>query len=85
MAQIAESDTTPEMREMMEPMLESMCVQMRQGVEEVHTGHPMYEPAVACMRSMANLSCADFQSEKAGETPECQQYRKLAESAYSDS
>ena len=85
MAEIAESDMTPEMRQMMEPMLESMCDQMRQGIEEVPTGHPMYEPAVACMRSMAKLSCADFQSERAGETPECKQYRELAETAYSDS
>lgn len=85
LAQIAESDMTPEMRQMMEPMLDSMCEQMRQGVQQVPSGHAMYQPAVACMRSMANLSCEDFQSESAGDTPACKQYREMAEEAYKDS
>lgn len=85
LAQIAESDMTPEMREMMQPMLESMCDKMRQGVQEVPTGHAMYEPALACMRSMSRLSCADFQNEAAAETVECKKYRALAEQAYKDS
>ena len=35
LAEINEADMTPEMREMMEPMLENMCANMRAGVEEV--------------------------------------------------
>lgn len=85
LAQIDESDMTPEMRQMMEPMLESMCDQMRQGVQQVPTGHAMYEPAVACMRSMANLSCEDFQDESGGDTAECKKYREIAEKTYKDS
>lgn len=85
LAQIAESDMTPELRQMMEPMLESMCEQMRQGVQQVPAGHPMYQPSVACMRSMAELSCADFQDEDAVDTPACKQYREIAEQAYKDS
>lgn len=79
LAQIAESDMTPEMRQMMEPMLESMCDSMRQGVQEVPSGHALYQPALACMRSMANLSCEDFMDEKRVETPECKKYQAMAE------
>ena len=84
LAEIAESDMTPEMRQMMEPMLEGMCEQMRQGVNQVPTTHELYQPAVACMRSMANLSCAQFQSTEV-ETPECLKYRELAKKIYKDS
>lgn len=84
MAQIAESDMTPEMRQMMEPMLESMCDQMRQGVQQVPSGHALYQPAVDCMRSMAELGCDDFLNGNAAETPACKEYRELAEKAYED-
>ncbi len=78
MAQINEADMTPELRQMMEPMLESMCEQMRQGVQQVPAGHPLYQPAVACMRSMANLACDAYLDGDSVETAECMQYRKLA-------
>lgn len=83
--QIAKSDMTPEMRQMMEPMLESMCDSMRQGIQEVPRGHALYAPAVACMRSMANLSCEDFMDEGRVETPACKAYQEMAEKAYNGS
>jgi hypothetical protein len=79
LAQIQASDMTPEMREMMEPMLENMCATMRAGIQEVPNGHPLYQPAVACMRSMAQLSCDDFQDGDKVVTPECQKYQEMAE------
>ncbi len=79
LAQIEQSDMTPEMREMMEPMLENMCTSMRAGIKEVPTGHALYQPAVACMRSMAQLSCDDFQDGDRVVTPECQKYQEMAE------
>lgn len=85
MAQIAEADMTPEMRQMMEPMLDSMCQTMQQGVSEVPTGHELYQPAVACMRSMAQLSCTDFQDESKVQTPACVKYQELAEKTYNES
>ena len=84
LAEVAESDMTPEMRQMMEPMLAGMCDQMRQGVNEVPTNHQLYQPAVACMRSMAGLSCAEFRGGEV-ETPECLKYRELADQAYEES
>ena len=79
LAQIQESDMTPEMREMMEPMLENMCNSMRAGIQEVPSGHPLYQPAVACMRSMSQLSCEDFQTGDGMVTPECQKYQEMLE------
>ena len=79
MAQVAEAEMTDEMRQMMEPMLDSMCEQMRQGVGQVPAGHTLYDPAVACMRSLASLSCTDLQDENASDTQQCKQYRQLAE------
>lgn len=78
-AQIEEQDLTPELRKMMEPMLESMCDAVRQGVQEVPRGHELYDPAVACMRSMAGLSCEDFQDDTKVETDACKKYQSLAE------
>jgi hypothetical protein len=84
MAQIAESEMTPEMRQMMEPMLESMCDQMRQGVQQVPSGHDLYQPSVDCMRSMADLTCDEIMNLDTVETPACKKYRELAETAYEE-
>lgn len=76
--QIAKEDLTPEMRQMMEPMLENMCATMQANVQQVPAGHPLYQPAVACMRSLESLSCAQMQALDRTTTPECQEYEKLA-------
>jgi len=84
MAQIAKEDLTPEVRQMMQPMLDNMCANMKSRVEAVPSGHPMYQSAVACMRSMEALSCEQMQSEQAN-TAACQAYEKLAQQTYGDS
>ncbi|NOR40797.1 MAG: hypothetical protein GQ537_06290 [Gammaproteobacteria bacterium] len=84
MAQIAKEDLTPEMRQMMQPMLDNMCANMQGKVEAVPSGHAMYAPAVACMRSMEALSCEAMQGEQV-RTPECKTYEKLARETYGDS
>ena len=82
MAQINEADMTPEMRQMMEPMINSMCDSMRAGIEEVPTDHELYPGALACMESMSALSCTDFQDGDKVQTPECKAYQAKAEAAY---
>ena len=79
MAQVPKEDLTPEMRQMMEPMLENMCSAMRSGVQDVPTGHGLYKPALACMRSMAALSCEQMQDQQQVQTDACKEYEKLAE------
>ena len=82
LAEIDKQDMTPEMREMMEPMLENMCVGMRQGMDQVPMDHQLYKPAVACMRSMANLSCTQLQDGNQVQTPECVKYQEMAMEMY---
>jgi hypothetical protein len=78
MSQVAQEDLTPELRQMMEPMLDSMCDQVRSRVQGVSTGHPLYQPAVACMRSMESLTCEDMRSGENLQTAECEAYEKQA-------
>ncbi len=77
MQQIASEDLTPEMRQMMQPMLDNMCANIRSNIGEVPTGHPLYQPAVACMRSMEGLSCEKMQDPAQMQTPECEKYQEL--------
>ena len=82
LAQVAEQDLSPQMREMMQPMLDNMCANMQSKVGEVPTGHPMYEPALACMRSLEKImNCEMMQNPESMTTPECEAYEKLAQEA----
>ena len=78
-AQMGEQEITSEVRQMMQPMLDSMCTSMLASVPVVATGHPMYKPAIACMKSLDELTCEDMQSEDGAETAACMEYTKMAE------
>jgi len=84
MAQIAEEDVTDEMRQMMEPMLENMCANMRAGVEDVPTGHELYKPALACMQEMATMSCQELENMGSAQPAACAEYQRLAKEAYGE-
>jgi hypothetical protein len=81
MAHIAEADLTPEVRQMMEPMLQNMCETMRAGVREVPLDHSLYQPSVDCMRSMAVLSCEAMMDSEQIVTPQCKDYEERVKSA----
>jgi hypothetical protein len=76
-AQIPEEDLTPEVRQMMGPMLDNMCVKMQSSVKGAPSGHPLYAPALACMRSMEALSCERIQDPQREKTSECKAYEKV--------
>lgn len=78
MAQMDGQEITPETRQMMQPMLDGMCAQVRGKVGEVPAGHPLYKPAVACMQSMNSLTCETMQDADQAVTPACEEYEKLA-------
>ena len=59
-------------------MLENMCITMQANVQQVPVDHPLYQPAVACMRSLESLSCEEMQAPDRTTTPACQEYEKLA-------
>ena len=75
--QMAGQDLSPEMRQQMEPMMANMCTNMSSRIGEVPTGHGLYQPAIACIRSMQSLSCAQIQDPAHAVTPECAQYEEL--------
>ena len=78
---IAKENLTDEMRQMMEPMMDNMCTTMQSKVQEVPAGHPLYEPALLCMRSMESLTCEQMRDEEQVMTPECKEYERLAREA----
>jgi len=78
MAKMDQKEMTPQMRQMLEPMFETMCESARNYVDEVATGHEMYPVAVACMNSMSNLSCEQMETLDQNATPECAKYEAMA-------
>lgn len=72
--QMNQQQMTPQMRQMIEPSLESMCASMNGQMAEVPQGHELYKPAVACMRSMAQQSCSDIMNAAQNMTPACKDY-----------
>tara|TARA_R110000823_G_scaffold295738_3_gene415563 strand:+ start:10414 stop:10827 length:414 start_codon:yes stop_codon:yes gene_type:complete len=78
MAQMSQANLTPEMSQMMQPMIDNMCADMQGKVAVVAEGHALYEPAVACMRSLEKTSCAEMQSSSKAPTAECAAYEEKA-------
>jgi hypothetical protein len=77
-AEMNQSDLTSEVRQMMEPMLATMCSTMRDNIEQVPSGHELYGPALACMRSLSEMSCDDMQNQESYHTGACKAYEELA-------
>lgn len=74
--QMVKENVSPEERLAAQPALDQMCREVKQQVAEVLTGHPKYANALACMRSMLGLSCAQMQDETQMATPECRAYER---------
>lgn len=72
-----EEDLTPQMRSMIEGMIEGMCKNMMD-VGEVNEYAELVDPAVACINSMTSRSCSELQRENI-QTPECDEYEERAE------
>ena len=71
-----EGDLTPQMRSMIEGMIDGMCKNMLD-VGEVNQYAELVDPAVACIDSMTSKSCSDLQGDDL-QTPECREYEELA-------
>ena len=84
MEQAAQQDLTPETRESMGPMLDNMCENMRNQVQQVPADHKLYQPAVGCMRSMVSLDCQQMQDPARAATTQCAEYERLASESGAD-
>jgi hypothetical protein len=71
-------DMTEQMRQSITPMLENMCVSMQEQFQQVPTDHELYQPALACMRSMVALSCEELM-DGAADTAQCREYQSIVE------
>ena len=81
-AQIPEKDLTPEVLQIMQPMLDKMCAKMRSAVENAPSENPLYASALACIRSMEALSCEMIQDTQGKKTSECEAAEKLQRGTY---
>lgn len=68
---------TDQMKTMIMQSLESMCDGLERNYAAVQ-GHPLYQPATACMRSMSTLSCGELQQGDDAQTTECASFREEA-------
>ncbi|MEM8661241.1 MAG: hypothetical protein AAGF35_10180 [Pseudomonadota bacterium] len=74
----SQQELTDEVKQQMTPLLDNMCTSMQSQVADVPVDHPLYQPAVGCLRSMVSLDCQQMQSAAGIKTPECQEYHELA-------
>lgn len=72
----AQEGIAPEMRSMVEGMLNTMCKDFIK-FDEVDRDHELVEPALACMKSMSALSCDQLQEDNMA-TPACEAYERAA-------
>lgn len=70
-----EEDLTPQMRAMMEGMLEGMCTNIKE-YADVGKSHSLLKPAAQCLESMSALSCGAFESDAMAETKECREFEQ---------
>ena len=74
-------DLSEQLRQQMEPALENNCAQMRGRVQAVPSNHPLHQPAISCLHSMASLSCLQLYDSSEFKTPECMAYERLSKAA----
>lgn len=76
--QMAQEDNlTPQMRSMIENMVEGMCKNMMD-IGEVNQYAELVDPAVACIDSMTSKTCGQLQGDDF-RTQECEEYERQAE------
>ena len=79
MAQMQDQEMSAEQEQMMAGMMQNMCAGIQQNYSApAHSPH--YGKATQCMRSMADLSCDEFdQMSDENPTPECAAFQEAAE------
>lgn len=66
----------PQMKAMVTQMTDQMCASMRQQYNPGAETHPLYEPALRCMQSMAEMDCAML--EKSSKTKACEEMEAMS-------
>jgi len=71
-------DIPPEYRQMVEQSLATMCQALpsAESIPGFSPNHKLYQPAVACMKSITAQSCKQLETSE-GSTPECDKLSKM--------
>ena len=81
MEAVAGANLSAELQAMMEPVWQSNCAELSKQVLAVPASNPLYQPATACLSSMASLSCSMLYNMSQVKTAECAEYEKLLKAA----
>ncbi len=74
------NNISPDMKAMVEKMLDDTCKSMKDAYSPAMESHELYEPAVACIRSLSVMSCGAMKTmNRESPTPECKTFRELEE------
>ncbi len=78
-ASLAGEAMAPEMEAMLMQHIDQLCMTMQGQFSRMASasGHPLYQPATACMRSLAEQSCAELEASD-NSTPACARYEAQA-------
>lgn len=72
---VQEEGITPEMRKMIQGMVDGLCENIM-SFEQIEPFDDLYQPATACMNSMAALSCSQIEDDV--KTNECDEFEAIA-------
>lgn len=76
---MAEAEMAPEMKMMITQQLDMACVGLQARFGAAAQAHSLYQPALACVKSMQAMSCQEIEESDDSITPECDRYQELAE------
>ncbi len=75
LAELGANNFSPQMEQMMKPMIDGICKQMIKQFNEADTEGVKKEDAIICIKSMSALSCKDLKGDGT-ETKECMDLEK---------
>lgn len=70
---------SPEMKAMIMQQMGMACDYMAAQYAAAPKGHPIYQPALQCLKSMAAMSCDELDAIDDNPTPECERYEEMSE------
>lgn len=73
------AELSPDMQAMVMQQMEMACSYLSAQYTSAPKGHPIYQPALQCLKSMAAMSCDELDAIDDNPTPECERYEEMSE------
>lgn len=77
--QMAGSGLSSDMEAMIMQNMEGVCAGMEAQFQAAVSNNRMYQPALACLRSMQSMSCQQLQDSDGAASAECERYEAMVE------